>query len=151
MPWLKHLPEHAALLLRRVELRDESAYDRSRSEYVRRTFALGEHLNASANSGMLRTVPSTRYLFGEWGSVRTRATAASGLMFCAQARANEIKNSCSLCVRQYSLRSAKGERPIPGVVQTRKEWLVPSDDRDVDLRLPGTVRLDESSVTNVLA
>jgi hypothetical protein len=65
-------------------LGDSTGRRTHRHDYVRQssktaflTFAFLEHLNASANSGILLNVPSTLYRVGECGSVRMRCTCES--------------------------------------------------------------------------
>lgn len=97
------------------------------------TFALLEHLKASANSGILLTVPSTRNRLGEWGSVRIRwtwynrqiplpgckvlapLTAVAGFIARAHICAKEMKNSWSL--HTMKVRSGCEERCIDHLVK----------------------------------
>jgi hypothetical protein len=62
----------------------------------RSTFAVAEQLNASANSGVLRSTPFTRNLLSGCVFASTRWTAAADVMCPAHPRAYEMKNSSSL-------------------------------------------------------
>lgn len=81
-----------------------------------------------------------------------RHTADSVLMFLAHPRAKEMKNSCSLwhqaSVRMVHLVTNAG---LPCEVQPRECIFTTMSETTIILCLPGTVRLDKTSVTNILS